>query len=117
MLWLKSKHINEAINKVADRIEKQIDVKEIVDDITNSLKERIIDIVLKDCGFNRVTYANRFEDNFKFMVDKYLKKQAILIAEEAREQYETEILKNLDSKEIQKLVEDGIKEKVKTSLK
>lgn len=113
MFWLKAKDINEAINRAADCIVSKIDVMKIKTDVTDTLKRNIVEIILRDCGYNM--HDNEYI--LKSMVEYQLKQQAILLAEKAMKLHEARILDSLDSKEIQQLVEKGIKDKVKESLK
>ena len=117
MFWLKAKDINEAINRASDKIVSQIDVAEIKKDITNDLKRSIVELILKDLGYERSYDYRAGTQRLNHMVQHELQIHARLIAEEAVRIHKAKVLNALDSKEIQELVEKGIKEKVKDSLK
>lgn len=117
MFWLRAKDMNEAINKASDKIVSQIDVAQVQADLIEDLKNRLHKSIMERMGFDHNFYFRDSEWRLQEMLNNRMKEHANILADKAVDIHSAKVLAALDSKEIQKLVEKGIKEKVKETLK
>lgn len=113
-MWLKAKHIKEAINIAANKIVEEVDIKSVVEEIKTDIAKNVLAKIEKQMWDNYGSFTNgQINHSLKSEMSRAKEKAANRIVYEIVEKKKKDIIDSFDDKEFHELLKEGIKNSIK----